>query len=209
MLDGAVAVFCAVGGVEPQSETVWRQANKYDVPRIAFINKMDRAGADYYAVVSQINEKLGALPVPVSIPIGSEESFRGIIDLINMNARIYKSEDSTGVNFDISDVPGELLDEAQEWRGKMVEAVADEDDDLLAKYIDDPDSITPEEIVVALRKATIALKVVPVTCGSAFKNKGIQYLLDSVVQFLPSPMDIGNIQGVDPRTNEIEIRKLP
>ena len=208
VLDGAVAVFCAVGGVEPQSETVWRQANKYDVPRIAFINKMDRAGADYFAVVNQINEKLGALPVPVSIPIGSEENFRGIIDLINMNARIYKSEDSTGVNFDIADVPGELLDEAQEWRGKMVEAIADEDDDLLAKYIDDPDSITPEEIVVALRKATIALKVVPVTCGSAFKNKGIQYLLDSVVQFLPSPMDIGDIQGVDPRTNEIEIREV-
>ncbi|MGI5913120.1 MAG: elongation factor G [Bacteroidales bacterium] len=208
VLDGAVAVFCAVGGVEPQSETVWRQANKYDVPRIAFINKMDRAGADYFAVVNQINEKLGALPVPVSIPIGSEENFRGIIDLINMNARIYKSEDSTGVNFDIADVPGELLDEAQEWRGKMVEAIADEDDDLLAKYIDDPDSITPEEIVVALRKATIALKVVPVTCGSAFKNKGIQYLLDSVVQFLPSPMDIGDIQGVDPRTNKIEIREV-
>jgi elongation factor G len=207
VLDGAVAVFCAVGGVEPQSETVWRQANKYDVPRIAFVNKMDRAGADYFTVVNQIYEKLGAVPVPVSIPISSEDSFKGIIDLINMNARIYKSEDSTGVNFDLVDVPGELLDEAQEWRGKMVEAIAGEDDDLLAKYIDDPDSITPEEIVVALRKATIALKVVPVTCGSAFKNKGIQYLLDSVVQFLPSPMDKGDIQGVDPRTNETEIRE--
>jgi elongation factor G len=207
VLDGAVAVFCAVGGVEPQSETVWRQANKYVVPRIAFVNKMDRAGADFFSVVQQIKEKLGANPVPVQIPIGAEENFIGVIDLVDMKALIYHTDDANVTTFETVEVPDDMKAEAEEWRGKMIEAVADVDDTLLARYFEDHESITPEEIIVALRKSTIDGLAVPVICGSAFKNKGVQSLLDSVIAFLPSPVDKGSVIGVDPRNDEEIIRE--
>jgi elongation factor G len=208
VLDGAVAVFCAVGGVEPQSETVWRQADKYGVPRIAFINKMDRAGADFYSVVQQIKEKLGANPVPVQIPVGAEENFQGIIDLVNMKAVIYYNDDTIGTQFEIVEIPTDLKQESEEWRGKLIEAVAGVDDTLLDRYIEDHESITAEEILTALRKSVIGGLAVPVICGAAFKNKGIQSLLDSVVAFLPSPVDKGSVIGVDPRNDE-EITREP
>ena len=206
VLDGAVAVFCAVGGVEPQSETVWRQANKYNVPRIAFINKMDRAGADFYSVVHQIQEKLGANPVAIQLPIGSEENFRGLIDLISMKAFIWYNTDSKGNNYEVEDIPADMVAEAEEWRGKLIESVADVDDTLLARFLEDHDSITAEEIQTALRKSTVQGLVVPVICGSAFKNKGVQNLLDSIVAYLPSPVDKGSITGIDPRNDEEVIR---
>ena len=206
VLDGAVAVFCAVGGVEPQSETVWRQANKYNVPRIAFINKMDRAGADFYSVVHQIQEKLGANPVAIQLPIGSEENFRGLIDLISMKAFIWYNTDLKGNNYEVEDIPKDMVGEAEEWRGKLIESVADVDDTLLARFLEDHDSITAEEIQTALRKSTVQGLVVPVICGSAFKNKGVQNLLDSIVAYLPSPVDKGSITGIDPRNDEEVIR---
>ena len=208
VLDGSVAVFCAVGGVEPQSETVWRQANKYNVPRIAFVNKMDRAGADFFSVVQQIKEKLGANPVPVQLPLGSEENFQGVIDLITMKAIVWYENDMTGTNFEVEDIPEELIEEAEEWRAKLVESVADVDDTLLARFLEDHDSITGEEIVTALRKSAIQGLAVPVLCGAAFKNKGIQNLLDAVIAFLPSPVDIGAVTGIDPR-NDTEITREP
>jgi translation elongation factor EF-G len=207
VLDGAVAVFCAVGGVEPQSETVWRQANKYVVPRIAFINKMDRAGADFFSVVQQIQEKLGANPVPVQIPIGAEENFIGVIDLVDMKALIYHTDEANVTTFETVSVPADMLDEAEEWRGKLIEAVADVDDTLLARYLEDHESITGEEILTALRKSTIDGLAIPVICGAAFKNKGIQSLLDSVIAFLPSPVDKGSVIGIDPRNDEEIIRE--
>lgn len=207
VLDGAVAVFCAVGGVEPQSETVWRQANKYGVPRLAFVNKMDRAGADFFGVVHQIKNKLDAHPVPVQIPVGSEENFRGIVDLVQMKAKIYTDDESLGSHFTIEDIPEELFDEAEEWRGKLIEALAEVDDTLLERYVDDHQSITSEEILTALRKSTIAGSAVPVLCGAAFRNKGIQSLLDAIAAFLPSPVDIGAVRGVDPRTDNEIIRE--
>jgi len=207
VLDGAVAVFCAVGGVEPQSETVWRQADKYVVPRIAFINKMDRAGADFYSVVQQIQEKLGANPVPVQIPIGAEENFTGVIDLVNMKAITYSVDDSNVTTFESGAVPDNMREEAEEWRGKLIEETAGVDDTLLARYLEDHESITGEEILVALRKSTIDGLAIPVICGAAFKNKGIQSLLDSVVAFLPSPVDKGSVIGVDPRDDEEIIRE--
>jgi len=207
ILDGAVAVFCAVGGVEPQSETVWRQANKYVVPRIAFINKMDRAGADFFSVVQQIQEKLGANPVPVQIPIGAEENFTGVIDLVKMKAIVYSTDKDNVTTFKEEEIPANLKDEAEEWRGKLVEVVAGVDDTLLARYLEDHESITEEEIMVALRKVTIDGLAVPVICGSAFKNKGIQSLLDSVIAFLPSPVDKGSVIGIDPRNDEEIIRE--
>jgi elongation factor G len=207
ILDGAVAVFCAVGGVEPQSETVWRQANKYVVPRIAFINKMDRAGADFFSVVQQIQEKLGANPVPVQIPIGAEENFTGIIDLLEMKARIYATDATNVTTFEIVDIPAGMKEEAEEWRGKLIEAVANVDDTLLARYLEDHESITSDEIITALRKSTIDGLAIPVICGSAFKNKGVQTLLDSVVAFLPSPVDKGSVLGTDPRNDEEIIRE--
>ena len=208
VLDGAVAIFCAVGGVEPQSETVWRQADKYGVPRLAFVNKMDRAGADFFGVVHQIKGKLDAHPVPIQIPIGSEENFTGIIDLVKMKARIYSDDESLGKLFDEEDVQEEWMEEAEEWRGKLVEALAEVDDTLLERYVEDHESITPEEILTALRKATVAGTVVPVLCGASFKNKGIQSLLDAITAFLPSPVDIGSVTGVDPRDNS-EIKRAP
>ncbi len=208
ILDGAVAVFCAVGGVEPQSETVWRQADKYNVPRIAFINKMDRAGADFFTVVQQIKDKLGANPVPVQLPIGSEDNFRGIIDLISMKSIVYYDNDSTGTNYKVEEIPAGMAEEADEWRGKLIESVAEVDDTLLARYIEDHNSITADEILTALRKSSIRGLAIPVTCGAAFKNKGIQRLLDSIVAFLPSPLDIGPVIGIDPR-NDNEVSREP
>jgi len=208
VLDGAVAVFCAVGGVEPQSETVWRQANKYVVPRIAFINKMDRAGADFFSVVQQIQEKLGANPVPVQIPIGAEENFTGVIDLVDMKATVYTTDAENVTTFESVAIPADMLEEAGEWRGKLIESVAGVDDTLLARYLEDHESITGEEILVALRKSTIDGLAIPVICGSAFKNKGIQSLLDTVIAFLPSPVDKGSVIGIDPRNDE-EITREP
>jgi elongation factor G len=207
VLDGAVAVFCAVGGVEPQSETVWRQADKYVVPRIAFVNKMDRAGADFFSVVQQIHDKLGANPVPVQIPIGAEENFIGVIDLVDMKALIYHTDEDNVTTFETVPVPADMLEEAEEWRGKLIEEIASVDDTLLARYLEDHNSITSEEILIALRKSTVDGLAIPVICGSAFKNKGIQSLLDSVIAFLPSPVDKGSVIGVDPRNDEEIIRE--
>ena len=208
ILDGAVAVFCAVGGVEPQSETVWRQANKYNVPRIAFVNKMDRTGADFFSVVSEIDDKLGANPIPVHIPIGAEDNFRGLIDLIKMKALVWYNDDTTGTKYEVEDIPADMFEEAGEWRAKLIEAVASVDDTLLARYIDDHDSITEDEIIAALRESTVRGLAVPVLCGSAFKNKGIQSILNAVVAFLPSPVEIGSVKGIDPR-NDSEVTREP
>ncbi len=207
ILDGAVAVFCAVGGVEPQSETVWRQANKYGVPRMAFINKMDRSGADFFGVVQQIKDKLGANPVPVQIPMGAEEKFEGVIDLIEMKSIVWYPDEKSGTRYELLDVPAEFLEEAEEWRGKLIESVASVDDTLLERYLEDPALITPEEIEAVLRTSTIQGIVIPVFCGSAFKNKGVQRLLDAIVAYLPSPVDKGSVKGIDPRTGEEEIRE--
>ena len=208
VLDGAVAVFCAVGGVEPQSETVWRQADKYEVPKLAFVNKMDRTGADFFSVVSQIKEKLKANPVPVQIPIGAEENFQGVIDLIENKAVIWHDDKDMGTKYELIDIPEEYKAEAEEWRGKLIEAVAEYDDELLERFFEDSDSITKEDIIKAIRKATIDRTITPVLCGSAFKNKGVQRLLDSVIAFLPSPLDIDNIKGINPDTDE-EIERKP
>jgi len=206
VLDGAVAVFCAVGGVEPQSETVWRQADKYKVPRLAFINKMDRTGADFYSVVSQIKDKLGAVPIPLQIPIGAEEKFRGTIDLILNKAVIYFDDDKVKINYTYEDIPEELKAEAAEWRGKLVESIAEYNDVLLEKFFEDPDSITEAELIDAIRKATIDMKIVPVLCGTAFKNKGVQKLLDAIIELLPSPLDVESIKGINPETGEEVVR---
>ena len=206
VLDGAVATYCAVGGVEPQSETVWRQADKYSVPRIGYVNKMDRSGADFFEVVRQMKEVLGAKAVPVVIPIGAEENFKGVVDLIKMKAILWHDE-SLGADYDVEDIPAELQAEAEEWRGKMLEAVAEFDDELMEKFFDDPSTITEEECIGALRKATIALECTPMLCGSSFKNKGVQTLLDYVCAFLPSPLDTPNIVGTNPTTKEEEDRK--
>jgi elongation factor G len=207
VLDGAVAVFCAVGGVEPQSETVWRQANKYNVPRIAFVNKMDRAGADYFGVIQQIQDKLGAKPVPIQIPVGSGDNFSGVIDLIEMKAVVWYEDAALGTKYKLLDIPADYLEESEEWRGKMIETLADVDDTLLERYVEDHESITPEEVRTAMRKSAVSGKAVPVICGSAFKNKGVQRLLDSVIAFLPSPLDIGAIEGKDPRNDQKIIRE--
>ncbi len=198
ILDGTVALFCAVGGVEAQSETVWRQAEKYGVPRIAFVNKMDRQGADFFNVYNDIIEKLGANPVPVQIPIGAEEKFEGVIDLIEMKAVRWYDDENKGTTYSLEDIPAELVEQAEEWRGKLVESVAEVDDDLLERYFEDPDSITKEEMLTVIRRATLEGVIIPMMCGSAFKNKGVQRLLDSVCAFLPSPLDSGEITGENP-----------
>ncbi|MDR2563831.1 MAG: elongation factor G [Prevotellaceae bacterium] len=203
VLDGAVATFCAVGGVEPQSETVWRQADKYNVPRIAYINKMDRTGADYYNVVSEIREKLGANPVPVALPIGSEDKFEGLIDLVSNKAIIYFDDKTIRDNFTIEEIPANMKAEAEEWRGKLIEAIAEYNDVLLEKFFDAPETITEEEIIDTIRKATIGMSVIPTMCGSSFKNKGVQYLLDAVMRYLPSPLDVGEVSGMDEDGNEL------
>lgn len=206
VLDGSVALFCAVGGVEAQSETVWRQAEKYGVPRIAFVNKMDRSGADFFKVYKEIKEKLGANPVPVQIPIGAEEKFEGVIDLIEMKAVRWYEDGDKGTNYFLEDIPADLVELAEEWRGKLVESVAEVDDELLERYFEDPESITKDEMLAVIRKATIAGVIIPMMCGSAFKNKGVQRLLDSVCAFLPSPLDKGIVTGVNPWTEKEETR---
>lgn len=206
VLDGAVALFCAVGGVEPQSETVWHQADKYNVPRVCFVNKMDRRGADFFNVVDQIREKLHANAVPVQIPVGNEDSFTGIIDLIKNKAYIW-DEDELGTQFDEMEIPEELAEEAEEYRKQLLENIVEYNETLFDKYIADPESLTEEEIVTELREATIKRLVYPVLCGASFKNKGVQTLLDAVVRYLPSPMDIDDVKGVNPKTGEEEIRK--
>jgi elongation factor G len=202
VLDGAVAVFCAVGGVEPQSETVWRQADKYRVPRLAFINKMDRVGADFFRVVQEIREKLGSNPVPLQIPFGAEENFKGIVDLIERRAIVWKEDETLGMKYEYCEIPEDLVDTVEEWREKLVEAVCISDDELLTKFLEDRDSISVEEFMSYARRATINMHIVPVLCGSAFKNKGIQRLLDAVCDLLPSPMDIGSVKGIDPKTEK-------
>jgi elongation factor G len=203
VLDGAVATFCAVGGVEPQSETVWRQADKYQVPRIAYVNKMDRTGADYFNVINEMRTKLGANPVPIALPIGSEEKFEGIVDLISKKAIIFYDDKTVRDNFVFKDVPADMIDEVEEWRGKLIESIAEYNDDLLEKFFDNPDTITEDEIVDTIRKATIGMSITPMMCGSSFKNKGVQYLLDAIVRFLPSPLDKGEVHGMDDFGNEV------
>ena len=207
VLDGAVGVFCAVGGVEPQSETVWRQADKYDVPRIAFVNKMDRVGADFFNVVSMIKKRLGANALPLAIPIGSGESFTGIIDLIQMKAILY-NEDSKGSSFEYSQIPSDLEGLAEEWRGVLLEEVAANDEYLTEKYLND-EEILPSELLVAIRKGCLENSYIPTLCGSAFKNKGVQRLLDAVCDLLPSPVDVPSISGVDPRDTDKEKTRSP
>jgi elongation factor G len=206
VLDGAIAVFDSVAGVEPQSETVWRQADRYRVPRIAFINKMDRTGADFFAAVQSMVDRLGARPVPVQLPLGQEEHFRGVIDLVEMRAVSYA--DDLGTKMDIVDIPAELLEQAQEYHHQLIDAVADHDEELLETYLLDEDAVTPEMLKRALRAATLDISVTPVLAGSAFKNKGIQPLLDAVVDYLPSPLDVPPVHGIDPRT-EHELSRRP
>ena len=206
VLDGAVALFCAVSGVEPQSETVWRQADKYQVPRIAFVNKMDRAGADFFNVYKEIREVLHANPIPLQVPIGEEEKFKGVVDLIYNRAMVWNEADQ-GMTFTEIPIPEELKDEVMQWREKLVESVAEFDDKLLEKFFDDPNSITPAELNNASRKATIAMKITPMLCGSAFKNKGVQTMLDAVIQYLPSPMEMPPVMGTNPDTGLEEERK--
>ena len=207
VLDGTVATFCAVGGVEPQSETVWHQADKYRVPKIAYVNKMDRVGADFLGVVSQIRERLGANALPIQLPIGAEDNFIGLVDLIERKAIIWFEDPSTGTtNYRLEEVPANMTEEVDEWRGKLIEAVAEYNDDLLERFFDNPDSITKDEIIETIRKATIDMSIVPVLCGSSFKNKGIQRLLDAIVAFLPSPLDKGSVVGTNPDTGAEEER---
>ncbi len=207
VLDGTVATFCAVGRVQPQSETVWRQADKYGVPKIAYVNKMDRVGADFLACVEEIKTKLGATAVPICLPIGAEDKFDGIIDLIDMKAIYYDGSEKL-VNYSESEIPADLKGEAARWRDILLETAAECDETLMEKYFEDPDSLTKEEIIAALRKGTIAMQIVPACCGSSFKNKGVQFLLDAVMRYLPSPLDKGAVSGTNPRTGD-EITREP
>ena len=206
VLDGLIALFSAVDGVEPQSETVWRQANRYRVPRIGFVNKMDRAGADFLMVVKQVREMLGAKAVPLQLPIGAEDNFKGVVDLIKMKGIVWHME-TEGMTFDEIDVPGDMKEDADYWRGQLIEAVAEYDDKLMEKFFDDPNTITEDEMHEAIRKATIDLSIVPMMCGSSFKNKGVQTALDAVCRYLPSPMDIEDTVGLDPDSGEQIVRK--
>ena len=206
VLDGLIALFSAVDGVEPQSETVWRQANRYNVPRIGFVNKMDRAGADFLMVVNQVKEMLGSKAVPLQLPIGAEDDFKGVVDLIKMKGVIWHME-TEGMTFDEIPVPEDTKEEAEHWRAQLVEAVAEYDDTLMEKFFDDPNSISEDEINEAIRKATIDLSIVPMLCGSSFKNKGVQTALDAVCRYLPSPLDVEGIDGIDPNTGETITRK--
>ena len=207
VLDGTIATFCAVGRVQPQSETVWRQADKYGVPKIAYVNKMDRVGADFLACVEEIHTKLGAHAVPVCLPIGAEDKFKGIVDLISRKAIYYDSSEEL-VNYEVKEVPSEMADEVARWRDKLVETAAEVDETLMEKYFEDPDSLTEEEIIAALRKGTISMQIVPACCGSSFKNKGVQFLLDAVMRYLPSPLDKGAVKGTHPKTGE-ELERKP
>ena len=208
ILDGAVAAFCAVGGVEPQSETVWRQADKYNVPRIGYVNKMDRSGANFFEVVRQVKDVLGANPCPIQIPIGAEETFKGVVDLVTMKAILWHDE-TMGAEYSVEEIPADLKDEAEEWRDKMLEVLAECDDALMEKYFDDPATITEDEIRVAIRKGTIAMQINPMICGSSFKNKGVQTLLNAVCAYLPSPADAEAIEGTDPRDPDTVVVRKP
>ena len=208
ILDGTVALFCAVGGVEAQSETVWRQAEKYGVPRIAFVNKMDRQGADFFNVYNEVKEKLGANPVPMQIPIGAEEKFEGVIDLVEMKAIRWHDDATMGTNYTLEDIPADLVEQAEEWKEKLVESIAEVDDHILERYFEDPDSITKEEMLAVIRRATLEGVIIPMMCGSAFKNKGVQRLLDAVCEFLPSPLDKDEVKGVNP-VNDKEVVRHP
>ncbi len=207
VLDGTIATFCAVGRVQPQSETVWRQADKYGVPKLAYVNKMDRVGADFLACVEEIKTKLGATAVPICLPIGAEENFRGIVDLIARKAIFYNNSDEL-VNYEYGEIPAEMLDEVNEWRASLVEKAAEFDDAMMEKFFEDPDSITEEELVAALRKGTISMQIVPACCGSSFKNKGVQFLLDAVMRYLPSPLDIGDTHATN-MANDQEVLLPP
>ena len=206
VLDGAVATFCAVGGVEPQSETVWRQADKYNVPRMGYVNKMDRTGADFLAVCAQLKEHFGVLALPVVLPIGAEDKFEGLVDLIYNNAIYYYDDKTVRDNFELKEIPEGMKAEAEEWRNRLIEEVAATDDALMEKFFEDPATITPEEMFVAIRRATTSMALVPMLCGSSFKNKGVQLLLDYIMEFLPSPLDVPSIVGTDPRT-EAEVER--
>ncbi|MDR0431050.1 MAG: elongation factor G [Tannerellaceae bacterium] len=208
ILDGAVAAFCAVGGVEPQSETVWRQADKYNVPRIGYVNKMDRSGANFYEVVRQVKDVLGATPCPIQIPIGAEEKFKGVVDLVTMKA-IFWHDETMGAEYSVEEIPADLKAEADEWREKMLEVLAECDDALMEKYFDDPSTITEEEIRFAIRKGTLSMQINPMICGSSFKNKGVQTLLNAVCAYLPSPVDTPSIEGTDPRNPDNVIVRKP
>ncbi len=202
VLDGTIATFCAVGRVQPQSETVWRQADKYGVPKIAYVNKMDRVGADFLACVEEIKTKLGATAVPICLPIGAEEKFQGIVDLISKKAIFYDNSEEL-VNYEVREIPADMLESVEEWRSKLVEKAAELDDELMEKYFADPESITEEEIIAALRKGTISMQIVPACCGSSFKNKGVQFLLDSVMRYLPSPLDIGETKATNMANDQV------
>ena len=206
VLDGAVATYSAADGVQPQSETVWRQADKYNVPRIGYVNKMDRSGADFFETVQQMKDILGANPVVLQVPIGAEENFKGLVDLVKMKAILWHDE-TMGAEYDVEEIPADMKDECDEWRAKLIEQAAEQDEALMEKYFEDPDSLTEEEIIAAIRKGTLSLDLVPMTCGSSFKNKGVQKLLDYVCMFLPSPLDTPAITGTNPETGEEEDRK--
>jgi len=206
VLDGLVFLFSSVDGVEPQSETNWRLADNYKVPRIGFVNKMDRSGADFLNVVKQVKDMLGSTAVPLQLPIGAEDNFKGVVDLINFRGMIWNEADQ-GMTYEVIDIPADMVDEATEWREKLLEAVSEYDDSLMEKFFDDPASITEREILDALRQATIELKLVPMMCGSSFKNKGVQTMLDMVMELMPSPMDVDAITGTDPKTDAEVTRK--
>ena len=206
VLDGAVATYCAVGGVQPQSETVWRQADKYNVPRLGYVNKMDRSGADFYEVINQMRTVLGANPCAINIPIGAEEKFKGVVDLIKMKAILWHDE-TMGAEYETTDIPAELKDEAEEWRAKMIEQAAEYDDVLMERFFDAPQSVTEDDIIRGIRKGTLEMKLTPMCCGSSFKNKGVQTLLDYICAFLPSPLDTPNVVGENPNTGEEEDRR--
>ena len=206
VLDGTIATFCAVGRVQPQSETVWRQADKYGVPKIAYVNKMDRVGADFLSCVEEIRTKLGANAVPVCLPIGAEDKFEGIVDLLSRKAIYYDSSEEL-VNYKEGPVPADMEAEVEEWRDHLIEAAAECDESLMEKYFEDPDSVTEDEVIAALRAGTISMQIVPACCGSSFKNKGVQFLLDAVMRYLPSPLDKGAVSGTNPRTGDTIERK--
>ena len=206
VLDGAVATYSAADGVQPQSETVWRQADKYNVPRIGYVNKMDRSGADFFETVQQMRDILGANPVVIQVPIGAEENFKGLVDLIKMKAILWHDE-TMGAEYDVEDIPADLQAECDDWRNKLLEAAAEYDEALMEKYFDDPESITEDEIIAAIRKGTIAMQCTPMLLGSSYKNKGVQPLLDYVCAFLPAPVDVEMVMGTNPNTEEEEGRK--
>ncbi len=206
ILDGSVAIFCAVGGVEPQSETVWRQANKYHVPRICYVNKMDRSGADFYKVIQQIKDKLNAKPIPLQLPIGCEDTFTGVVDLVENKAFVW-DEESLGSSYNEVEIPADLVESVEEYRTLLIEGAAEESEELLAKFLKDPASITREELIGAIRKATLESRITPVLCGSSFHNKGVQKLIDAITLYLPSPLDIPPVEGINPYTEKTEIRK--